>query len=128
MNQAERKVLNLLHSRKVTADEAADLIDAIRAQIETPTRGRALASSIVGHGDLHRKLHEDIAEAAALDGPVMVEGERGTGKMMISRTIHYNSRRSDRPFLSLDCTGDTVDEEIFGVEPKKKGETAKRVC
>lgn len=126
MNLAERKVLNLLHGRKVTADEAADLIDAIRAQIDAPTRGRALASSIVGHGELNRKLHVDIANAAALDGPVMVEGEKGTGKMMISRTIHYNSRRSDKQFLLLDCTSESVEEELFGVEPKKRGDSIKR--
>jgi len=130
MNLAERKVLNLLQSRKVTADEAADLIDAIRAQIDAPTRGRALASSIersfVGHGELNQKLHVDIANAAALDGPLMVEGERGTGKMFISRTIHYNSRRSDRQFLLLDCTSESVEEELFGVEPKKRGDSTKR--
>ena len=126
MNLAERKVLNLLHGRKVTADEAADLIDAIRAQIDAPTKGRSLASSIVGRGEIHRQLHVDIAYAAALDGPVVVEGETGTGKMLISRTIHYNSRRADRHFLSLNCTSETVEEELFGVEPKKKGESIKR--
>jgi len=125
MNLPEKKVLTLLHSRKVTADEAADLIDVIRAQTEAPGR-LLLSSSITGRGDKHTKLHNDIADAAAKDGPVMVEGEPGTGKMMVARTLHYNSRRSERPFLSLDCTGDRVEEELWGVEPKKKGKTAKR--
>jgi DNA-binding NtrC family response regulator len=125
VNLAEKKVLTLLHGRKVTADEAADLIDAIRAQTEAPGR-LLLSSSITGRGEKHTKLHDDIADTAAKDGPVMVEGETGTGKMMVARTIHYNSRRSERPFLSLGCTGDRVEEELFGVEPKKKGETAKR--
>jgi len=125
VNLAERKVLNLLHGRKVTADEAADLIDAIRQQIESPT-SRPLANPIAGRGEKHAQLHVEIAKAAGLDGPVMVEGETGTGKMLISRKIHYNSRRSGRQILILDCTGDTVEEELFGVEAKKKGESEKR--
>jgi sigma-54 specific flagellar transcriptional regulator A len=126
VNIAEKKVLNLLHSRKVTADEAADLIDAIRAQIKVPKGRLLLSSSITGRGPLHEQLHEDTADAAALDGPVTIEGESGTGKMLVAKTIHYNSRRSEPPFLSLDCTGDRVEEELFGVESKKKGEVDKR--
>lgn len=126
MNVAERKVLDLLEGGKVTAQEAADLIDSIRSQVDAPLRGRRLASSIVGRGPLHADLHEAIAKSAAADGPVVVEGETGTGKIMISRTIHYNSRRADRPFLLLDCSGDNVEAELFGVEPKKRGDEVKR--
>jgi DNA-binding NtrC family response regulator len=126
MNLAEKKVLALLEKRKVTADEAADLIDSIRAQIEVPTKGRRLATSIVGDSSTNQKLHSEIAVAAALDGPMMVVGEKGTGKMLISRTVHFNSRRADRQFLLLDCTSETVSEELFGVEPKKKGASVRR--
>lgn len=126
MNVAERKVLNLLEQRKVTAAEAADLMDAIRDQIEVPSKGRRLASSIAGNGPLNQKLHEEIEKAAALDCPVLVEGEEGTGKMLIARTIHFNSRRADRQILLLDCTSESVEAELFGIEPKRKNEAAKR--
>jgi len=126
MNLAERKVLNLLHSKKVTTDEGADLIDAIRAQIDAPTKGSRLTSKFKGDSRLQSQLDDDMAEAAAHDGHLLVEGERGTGKMMISRTIHYNSNRADKQILALDATSELVEEELFGVESGKKGERPKR--
>jgi DNA-binding NtrC family response regulator len=55
-----------------------------------------------------------IDQAAAGDFPVLLLGESGTGKELIARLIHAQSRRSNRPFVPLNCAG--VSDELLGNE------------
>jgi transcriptional regulator with GAF, ATPase, and Fis domain len=60
-----------------------------------------------------------IHQVAALDSPVLIMGETGTGKDVIANAIHYSSARSEGPFVSVNCGGipDTLmDSELFGHE------------
>jgi transcriptional regulator with GAF, ATPase, and Fis domain len=50
---------------------------------------------------------------------VLIEGETGTGKDMVARTIHALSRRKDKPFIVVDCgavAGSLIESELFGHE------------
>ena len=66
-----------------------------------------------------RDTTQMIHQVAALDSPVLIMGETGTGKDVIANAIHYSSARSDGPFVSVNCGGipDTLmDSELFGHE------------
>jgi two-component system, NtrC family, response regulator AtoC len=57
--------------------------------------------------------------AQSEDTTVLIEGESGTGKELIARFIHKSSRRSDGPFVSINCGAiprDLAESELFGYE------------
>ncbi|CAK8740777.1 Psp operon transcriptional activator [Sodalis praecaptivus] len=62
---------------------------------------------------------EQVSRLARLQKPVQVIGERGTGKELIARRLHYLSPRWQGPFISLNCAAlneNLLDSELFGHE------------
>ncbi len=60
-----------------------------------------------------------VSRVAPLERPVLVIGERGTGKELIAARLHYLSRRWDRPFVKVNCAAlpeSLLDSELFGHE------------
>jgi transcriptional regulator with GAF, ATPase, and Fis domain len=60
---------------------------------------------------------EQLKMTAAAHAPVLLQGETGTGKELAANFIHQNSPRSDKPFLTVDCTVLTealFEAEVFG--------------
>jgi two-component system, NtrC family, response regulator AlgB len=58
-----------------------------------------------------------IARAAAADVPVLLRGETGTGKGVLARTLHAQSRRAGKPFITVNCpslSDDLLISEMFG--------------
>lgn len=71
----------------------------------------------IGDSPALQPVLENLAIAAAGDASVLVTGETGTGKEVVARTIHDNSRRSAGPFVVLDCASlpeSLVEGELFG--------------
>jgi len=65
-------------------------------------------------------LQERLARLAPVPRPVLLIGERGTGKEMAAARLHYLSPRWDAPFVRLNCAAlppGLVDSELFGHEP-----------
>jgi transcriptional regulator with GAF, ATPase, and Fis domain len=80
---------------------------------------RLSGDEIVGARFGLRQTTQMIQQVAALDSPVLLMGETGTGKDVIANAIHYSSARSEGPFVSVNCGGipDTlIDSELFGHE------------
>lgn len=62
---------------------------------------------------------EQVSHLAPLDKPVLIIGERGTGKELIASRLHYLSSRWQGPFISLNCAAlneNLLDSELFGHE------------
>jgi DNA-binding NtrC family response regulator len=59
---------------------------------------------VVGESAAMRKLFPVLARLAASDGPVLVEGEAGTGKELVAEEIHLSSARKDGPFVTLEAS------------------------
>jgi len=111
------------------------LIMAIRRAIEKTELERALKASMAtlfGKSSAMRALIEQVRQVAPSDFSVLLQGETGTGKSFIARTIHNFSKRSDGPFVSVDIGAipeNLVESELFGhergsftgAERKKKG-------
>jgi DNA-binding NtrC family response regulator len=64
-----------------------------------------------------RRLFALLADVAATDSTVIVEGETGTGKELVAEEIHRHSRRRDGPFVVFDCGAvprDLIESALFG--------------
>ncbi|MGH6897596.1 MAG: phage shock protein operon transcriptional activator [Geminicoccaceae bacterium] len=75
--------------------------------------------SLVGQAPAFLDLMEQVSRVAPLDRPVLVIGERGTGKELIAARLHYLSSRWDRPLLKLNAAAlpeTLLDSELFGHE------------
>jgi DNA-binding NtrC family response regulator len=69
-------------------------------------------------GDL-KQVRAQIAQVAATDTTVLIQGETGTGKELVARAIHAASKRRERPFVALNCAAlprELVESELFGHE------------
>jgi psp operon transcriptional activator len=74
---------------------------------------------LVGQAPAFLDLMEQVSRVAPLDRPVLVIGERGTGKELIAARLHYLSSRWDRPLLRLNAAAlaeTLLDSELFGHE------------
>ena len=74
---------------------------------------------LIGESQVFLEVLERVSRVAQLNRPVLVIGERGTGKELIAARIHYLSPRWDRPFVKLNCAAlaeSLLETELFGHE------------
>src|SRR5438094_9080639 len=72
---------------------------------------------MVGDSPALRVLRADIAQAAPSNGRVMIFGENGTGKELVTRNIHFQSLRASGPFVEVNCAAipeELIESELFG--------------
>jgi DNA-binding NtrC family response regulator len=76
--------------------------------------------SIIGQSDGMKNIFDLITKVAKSDAStVFVQGESGTGKDIVAKVIHYQSNRSEKPFMEINCTAlpeTLVESELFGHE------------
>ncbi len=94
---------------------------ALRSLREENARLRREAgpAEMVGSGPAMQKLFELVRRAAPSEGRVLVTGENGTGKELVARAIHEQSRRRGGPFVKLNCAAvpaELIESELFGHE------------
>jgi DNA-binding NtrC family response regulator len=73
--------------------------------------------NVIGRTPQMFQIYKTIAKVANTKSTVLIYGERGTGKELIARSIHYNSQRNDRPFIPVDCASlveNLIESELFG--------------
>ncbi|WP_407332731.1 phage shock protein operon transcriptional activator [Enterovibrio sp. 27052020O] len=75
--------------------------------------------NLIGESDHFLSVLDHVSRIAPLNRPVLLLGERGTGKELIAKRLHYLSRRWDGPLVSLNCAAlseGLIDSELFGHE------------
>lgn len=75
--------------------------------------------NLIGEDNNFLEVLEQVSLLAPINKPVLIIGERGTGKELIARRLHYLSDRWQGPFISLNCAAlneNLLDSELFGHE------------
>lgn len=85
---------------------------------------------IVGESPPIRQALQVIAQIAPTDSTVLIQGETGTGKELFAKAIHCQSRRKDKPLITVNCAAlprELMESEFFGhVKGAFTGATADR--
>lgn len=106
-----------------------DLLQRVRNAVQNRTlfaENRALRRElnrqynfpeIVGSSEKMQRVFELVAKVADTSTNVLILGESGTGKELIARSLHFNSSRSAKPFLAVNCGAlpeSLLESELFG--------------
>ena len=77
--------------------------------------------NIIGDSNVIKKVFRLISQVAQTSSNVLITGKSGTGKELVAKAIHYNSKRKDEIFLPINCgaiSENLIESELFG---HKKG-------
>ncbi|MDP3659512.1 sigma-54-dependent Fis family transcriptional regulator [Phenylobacterium sp.] len=91
----------------------AELIAAVLAAVSDDNR------PMVVHDDSMRAVIAVADQVAASDASILITGESGVGKEVIARYVHQKSRRSQRPYITVNCAAipdNLLESELFGHE------------
>jgi DNA-binding NtrC family response regulator len=102
--------------KPLTVEVVRDVIDRHKKKILSHKYG---FDEIIGNSPAMQEVFGLIKKAAASESNVLVTGESGTGKELIARAIHRWSPRSEKSFMTINCTAipDTLlESELFGFE------------
>ncbi|HEY0408482.1 MAG TPA: sigma-54 dependent transcriptional regulator [Pyrinomonadaceae bacterium] len=107
-DQLQPLVEKALEHRELTAR-----VESMGRQLST----RAEYFNIIGASRQMQTIYETIESVAKSDANVLIVGESGTGKELIANAIHYNSLRSKKPFIKVNCAAlpkELIESELFG--------------
>jgi transcriptional regulator with GAF, ATPase, and Fis domain len=94
-------------------------MEAEVAYLREELRARSDFAEIVGESDGIWKVLRSVDMVAPTDSTVLILGETGTGKELVARAIHKNSRRNSGPFVRVNCAAlpeSLLESELFGHE------------
>jgi DNA-binding NtrC family response regulator len=106
---------------RATVRRACERTDLVREnQLLKLAVGTLLgADTIFGNSKGIQEVREQIARVVPTDATVLIVGETGTGKELVARAIHRNSRRAAKPMIAVNCAAFTetlLESELFGHE------------
>ncbi|MFH0813494.1 MAG: sigma-54 dependent transcriptional regulator [Pseudomonadota bacterium] len=84
----------------------------LRQKFFSPFRIDGISSTV-------KKLEDEIERAAPTHASILIRGENGSGKELVAQLIHQKSRRSDKPFIEVNCAAipeELIESELFGHE------------
>ena len=91
--------------------------NTLNQQLIQQASERSQFSNIIGKSASIREVFTLIEKVADSHVPVLVTGESGTGKELVSRALHFNSPRKDKPFIVQNCSAfneNLLESELFG--------------
>lgn len=98
--------------------EKRRLVLEVRA-LRAARDGAGGATRIIGKSPSMEKLRQTVKTIADCDVDVLLIGETGTGKDLVARSLHEQSKRADRPFVAINCGAipeTIIESELFGHE------------
>ena len=86
---------------------------------DDPSRTDPVVQEALGHSEAFLSFQESLSRVARVDRPVIIIGERGTGKELAASRLHFLSHRWKEPFVALNCAAlasTLIEAELFGHE------------
>lgn len=99
-------------------NERRKLIDE-NSHLKQELREKYDFSRIIGNSGPMRQVLDQVTQVARSYTTVLLRGESGTGKELIAHSIHYNSLRSKKPYVKINCAAlpeALIESELFGYE------------
>jgi Nif-specific regulatory protein len=104
--------------RRSAQEEKSRLLEE-NERLQSQLQERFRPSNIVGNSKGMQTVYDLIAQVSRSDTTVLIRGESGTGKELVAHAIHFNSLRSAKPFIKVNCGAlpeSVVESELFGHE------------
>lgn len=113
-------------TKPIDFEELGLVVDRVLEHFRLVAEVRSLRASldrkygfenIIGHSEPLLNVLETAARAAQSESTILIHAETGTGKELLARAIHFNSRRRERPFVTINCGAiprDLLESELFG--------------
>ena len=104
-----------IHDRKEAEERTRKENLALREEIDRSS----MFEEIIGSSQALGKVFVQVSKVARTDSTVLILGETGTGKELIARAIHRQSKRADRAFIRVNCAAipaSLIASELFGYE------------
>jgi DNA-binding NtrC family response regulator len=124
--EATRKGAFHFVTKPCNLDEIVSLADRALSQSTLEKENQQLKSAlhrkyqfenIIGQSDSITAVLSMIERVADSDSTVLITGDSGTGKELVAKALHYNSPRSGKPFIPLNCSAipaELLESELFG--------------
>lgn len=96
-------------------------INALESRIKLYEDTEIQKTSFIGRSKFYKQISRDIKKIAQTDATVLITGESGTGKEVLSREVYTQSKRSNKPYIKVNCSAipdNLIESELFG---HKKG-------
>jgi DNA-binding NtrC family response regulator len=113
--EAKERILNSIKN----ARNKSSLIREIGRLQQEITVKYDFEKSIIGNSPAIKSVFENIERALKTHITVSITGETGTGKELVAKAIHYNSKRRQKPFIAVNIAAlpkDLIESELFGHE------------
>ena len=114
-NDIKERLLNAvnnLRNRIALRKEVTDLRQEVQQKYD-------FQKSIIGNSEAIKSIYSLINKATKTNITVTITGETGTGKELVAKAVHYNSKRKDKPFVPINVAAvpsDLIESELFGHE------------
>jgi Nif-specific regulatory protein len=103
--------------KRITEDEERLITENI--QLKDELKEKYNIHNMIGNSNSMHLVYEHIIQVAHSTATVLLRGESGTGKELVAHAIHYNSLRSQKPFVKINCGAipeNLIESELFGYE------------
>jgi two-component system response regulator HydG len=93
------------------------MFNAESRRLRERLRSQRGGGPLIGQSPEMEKLYRILSKVAHSTHPVLIMGERGTGKELVARWIHFNGMQASKPFVPVDCgslPAELIEAELFG--------------
>lgn len=114
-NETKDRVLNSINNARNKSSLIKE-IDFLKKEISEKYE---FEKSIIGNSVAIKKIFSLLEKACSTNISVSITGETGTGKELVAKAIHYNSKRKNKPFVAVNIAAiprDLIESELFGHE------------
>ena len=105
--------------RVQAVNEEKEALHRENLQLKRELSAKNRIKEIIGNSSRMQEVYEMVHRVADSNATVLLRGESGTGKTLVAKALHYNSGRSEGPFIVVNCSAlpeTLLESELFGHE------------